>query len=644
MNITIEEIVKKINDGTLNYRFVTDTDETARGKVDLRNRTFKNTPNLIDCSLDYADLDGSIFYIDMHSVSFENASLQKCHFSGIEIESAFFLNANLSMATGYQVGFVNSTFNNTSLTDCKFTDDSSFTECEIIDCNMSNSDFRGVYNKVKATKCNLSNCKFTGDFSNFTECEFIDCDMSNSEFEDFNYDGVKATKCNLSNCKLTNLEITNCRFFGCIIENTTFKNANFERCGFYKKNEDDEDDHEPYPLFKNSSFMDLVIDSCDMLELLLEKIEMIRVKVFNMTFDESIFDNFYISESTFTNVDFIQTVFKNPDRRQLGNNTIINANIGTIIFEGDIELEDIFIIDNPYQNIRENAHPPGNIGFYDRDEPEEVEDDEEDEEYDEAPEGLSNKDKCFWPYGPYDVKITDYLTNPNHFLIQLPGSSSNYECGSLNDMKRSASLKEEFNLRENDYKGYYECSGELMEKTRRTGITPLAFGPGDFNDAVEYIQFGTASKYYVRKPEWLWDGPIPEPKKFKLIQDSPDLKYFVSKSIVKYNGNVVSDTHCDFGDNGYVYRLEPILEGGKRVKKIVKKINKNKKANKKTVKKAIRKKNNKKTIKKAIKKVKKNKKANKKTVKKAIKKDIRKNNNKKTIKKAIKKDIRKRMH
>ena len=79
-----------------------------------------------------------------------------------------------------------------------------------------------------------------------------------------------------------------------------------------------------------------------------------------------------------------------------------------------------------------------------------MEDDEEDEEYDEAPEGLSNKDKCFWSFGPYDVKNTDYLTNPNHFLIQLPGSSSNYECGSLNDMKRTASLKDEFNLRENE--------------------------------------------------------------------------------------------------------------------------------------------------------------------------------------------------
>ena len=539
MSITIEEIVKKINDGTLKYRLVGDTDEKARGKVDLRNRTFENTPNLIDCSLDNADLENSTFKIDMHGVSFENASLHKCNFFNVEIESAFFLGSNLSMATGDGLGFVSSTFNNTIFNDFKFTS------------------------------------------SNFTECEIIECNMNNITFKDS--------------------EITKSIFTGCIIENAKFINTNLLLTGFYKKNEDDE---VPYPLFKNSSFIDLTIDSCDLDELLFKNIEMSQVNAWQTTFDECIFDSFYISDCTFINGGFVKTRFKNPDRRQTGNNTIQNTDLRTIIFEGDIELEDIFIInirddniriDNPYQNIRENAQPPGNIGFYDRDEPEAAEDDEEDEEYDEAPEGLSNKDKCFWPYGPYDVKNTDYLKNPNHFLIQLPGSSTNYECTSLNDMKKTANLKEEFNLRENDYKGYYECSDKLMEKSLRTGITPLAFGPGDFNDAVEYVLFGTASRYYVRKPEWLWDGPIPEPKKFKLVQDSPDLKYFLSKSVVKYNGNVVSDTHCDSRDNGYVYRLEPILEGGKRVKKT------NNKPNKKTIKKV---KKNKKTVKK----VKKNKK------------------------------------
>ncbi len=592
MSITIEEIVKKINDGTLKYRLVGDTDETARGKVDLRNRKFENTPNLINCSLDNADLDNSIFSIDMHIVSFKNANLQKCHFPGTEIQG-FFLNANLSMATGYNVGFVKSTFNNTNLTDCKFTDDSSFTECEIIDCNMSNSDFRGVYNKVKATKCNLSNCKFTGDFSNFTECEFIDCDMSNSEFEDFNYDKVKATKCNLSNCKLTNLEITNCRFFGCIIENTTFKNANFERCGFYN-DEDDEDDHEPYPLFKNSSFMDLVIDACDMNELLLEKIEFIRIKAFNMTFDESIFDNFYISESTFTNVDFIQTVFKNPDRKQLGNNTIQDANIGTIILGEDIEdIRLIFIIEEDYGDEGDEEERIGIPIDYGDEGDEDDEDDEDGEEdgegYDEeAPEGLNNKDKCFWPYGPYDIKNTNYLKNPNNFLIQQPGGD-NYECASLSDMKKTAKSIERGGSNRKYYKEFFVCSDKVMDNVRTTGVVPLDFGPEDYDNTVEYVQFGTAPTYYVRKPEWLWDGPVPEPKKFKLVKESPDLKYFVSNSVALYKASLISATHCALNDSGYVYRLEPILEGGKRVKKT------NKKPNKKTIKKV---KKNKKTIRK----------------------------------------------
>ena len=560
MSITIEEIVKKINNGTLKYRLVTDTDESARGKVDLRNRQFTNKGrdidnllNFSDCSLEDADLHNALFENDMKNVNFEGAKLSHCAFDKCKLEGLFFINSYFDNVVLVDTSVAQSTFNNT----------------------------------------NMEKIKYLGSI--FTDCEIIECNMNNSEFEEFNYQDVNVTGCQMIGCNLTKCEITKSTFTGCIIENAKFVNTNLLLTGFYKKNEDDE---VPYPLFKNSSFIDLTIDSCDLDELLFKNIEMSQVNAWQTTFDECIFDSFYISDCTFINGGFVKTRFKNPDRRQTGNNTIQNTDLRTIIFEGDIELEDIFIInirddniriDNPYQNIRENAQPPGNIGFYDRDEPEAAEDDEEDEEYDEAPEGLSNKDKCFWPYGPYDVKNTDYLKNPNHFLIQLPGSSTNYECTSLNDMKKTANLKEEFNLRENDYKGYYECSDKLMEKSLRTGITPLAFGPGDFNDAVEYVLFGTASRYYVRKPEWLWDGPIPEPKKFKLVQDSPDLKYFLSKSVVKYNGNVVSDTHCDSRDNGYVYRLEPILEGGKRVKKT------NNKPNKKTIKKV---KKNKKTVKK----------------------------------------------
>ena len=211
---------------------------------------------------------------------------------------------------------------------------------------------------------------------------------------------------------------------------------------------------------------------------------------------------------------------------------------------------------------------------------------EEDDDYDEATDDVAKEDRCFWSIGPYDIKSTDFLKKPNNFLFQLPGNSENYECASLTDMKKTAVL------RNRHYNGYYECSNQIMNKVFETGQTPLYFGPGDYNENVEYVQFGTASKYYVEKPDWLWNGPVPEPRKFKLVQVGTKQKYFVSKSVIE-EGNVVSDTHCDLGDNGFIYRLENIKPksrsrsgGGKKPKKTFKKpknIHKGKKKTKKNI-------------------------------------------------------------
>ena len=214
---------------------------------------------------------------------------------------------------------------------------------------------------------------------------------------------------------------------------------------------------------------------------------------------------------------------------------------------------------------------------------------EEDEDYEEAPDDMPTEQKCLWGLGPYYISSAEYLKKTNHFIFKLP-NSNNYECASLNDLKRTAKIDGQQNI----YEGFYECSKRIMDKVRNSGAVPLSFRPDDYIESVEYIRLGAATAFYVVKPKWLWKGPAPEPRKFELVKIGDEEKYFVSKSIAKgYTRNVISGTHCDLHDKGYIYKLVPINSGGKRIKKKRKTL---KKKTRKTLKKKTRKTLKKKTI------------------------------------------------
>jgi surface protein len=202
---------------------------------------------------------------------------------------------------------------------------------------------------------------------------------------------------------------------------------------------------------------------------------------------------------------------------------------------------------------------------------------EEDEDYEEASDYLPAEQRCFWGLGPYDISSAEYLETPNQFIFKLP-NSNNYECASINDMKRSAKIEGQQNI----YNGFYECSQRIMDKVINSGAVPLSFRQGDYIEDVEYIRLGNATAFYVVKPDWLWTGPVPEPRKFELVKIGDEEKYFVSKSIAKgYEQDVISGVHCDLHDKGYIYKLVPINAGGKRLKKKRKTLKKKRKTLKK---------------------------------------------------------------
>jgi len=442
---------------------------------------------------------------------------------------------------------------------------SKFSECvfesQVINkCNMNNCIFKFIefsdvfeINNTDLTYTEWKNCIFKdGDISE-------DCVLINSMFNLTRFERVKFYVCNLEY-----IDFKNTQFDFCIIEDSLMLYAEFKNCIITQSE------------FLNNNMDGVIISdnteikNCNFNESTMEKLKVTDVQIIlsdftdTKTLQKSEFENVTITDSLFPSVDFSESLFKSKI-------SLIRCNFSYSNFE-DIDIirsesEKINVKNSTFENARfgsGSARIDNITPFFDNYDPKftlenyniMVDNDwniDLNEDYEEAPEGLKNIDKCFWVVGYHDVQIADYLRNPNNFVIQLPGDSNNYECASLSDMKRAANLKSELGLEQNDYKGFYECSKEIMDKVRETGATPLFFRPGvDFNDTVEYVQFGTASIYYVKKPYWLWGGPIPEPKKFKLVKDSPDKKYFVSKSVAVYQGNVISDTHCDLQDNGYI--------------------------------------------------------------------------------------------
>ena len=171
----------------------------------------------------------------------------------------------------------------------------------------------------------------------------------------------------------------------------------------------------------------------------------------------------------------------------------------------------------------------------------------------EDDEALSNdKNTCFDATGPYDKNIDKFLAKnaSDNFILFFNGKK---ECESLDYLKRHY-----FSAELNDYEGYYECKQSVMDSQKQIGLTQTAFRKGDYYPDVEYVKVGLSNTFIV-KPDWFYDGPVPEPRMFKLVSIGKK-KPLLSKRIAKnYGTNVVSDIHCDPLDEKEIYQLEPVL-------------------------------------------------------------------------------------
>ena len=171
------------------------------------------------------------------------------------------------------------------------------------------------------------------------------------------------------------------------------------------------------------------------------------------------------------------------------------------------------------------------------------------EEDDEALEGDENT--CYSVIDLYDKNIDKFLTkDPGNFILVF---NRKKECESLANLR-----KQYFSAELNDYEGYYECKQSVMDSQKQTGFTQITFRKGDYYPDVEYVKVGLSNTFIV-KPDWFYDGPVPEPRMFKLVSMGKKIP-LLSKRIAKnYGADVVSDIHCDPKDEKEIYQLEPVL-------------------------------------------------------------------------------------
>lgn len=172
----------------------------------------------------------------------------------------------------------------------------------------------------------------------------------------------------------------------------------------------------------------------------------------------------------------------------------------------------------------------------------------------------------------YDINIQAYLAkNDAHFTIQLP-NSNNYECVNLNDVKKYHIKTDKAGTKYYNY--VYACLGD----------TPyLSISEDKYTRTKAYIRMGSFN-LIVEKPDWFPGAEFPIYRKFKLVKTGAK-PAFVTETMIRHGEQgdddyIQSEWHCNAGQME-TYRLEPLMEGGRKKKKTLKKKTQKKKTQKK---------------------------------------------------------------
>jgi hypothetical protein len=171
------------------------------------------------------------------------------------------------------------------------------------------------------------------------------------------------------------------------------------------------------------------------------------------------------------------------------------------------------------------------------------------------------------------VPITEYLNEEGaeleqRFILHL---NNEYICQSLQGIKISNAYQGTIN----DFNEFYECKDNtpsewqgnsyIRDWLKLDGRGPLVkiMGPG-------------GSNYLIEKPSFFWDGPIPEPRVFNMVELPDKINKYISSFIlpIRPNFSAYGVDHCNQLNSERVYYLEsmkadvnkPFVKGGKKRK------------------------------------------------------------------------------
>lgn len=190
-----------------------------------------------------------------------------------------------------------------------------------------------------------------------------------------------------------------------------------------------------------------------------------------------------------------------------------------------------------------------------RHEREEALDDEDEEDLvDEGDEEADGGPKCNDIIMFDELGIKKYLArNPKNFVIGLvkPSGEIIYECQSLKNLKLSNKI-DPIPRDRSPYTSFLECKDETPERLQGSYAKWLM--PQGRTFVKMY-----SSNLMVIKPDWLWDGPVPEPRVFLLEQVGDVYKFVTSEAAPTMTTyfNAVGKDHCNQKGRVPVYRLVP---------------------------------------------------------------------------------------
>ena len=429
-----------------------------------------------------------------------------------------------------------------------------YAERETIDSQVFNRDiFEGCgFNNIQFVNCVFNGAIFrrhfeegqiTGTRSIFHDCEFIDC-----QFNDCNFDNVSMYFVDFTNCDITNTIISSCRLL----------DTNFNSCTIIST-------VPGTPLTPNVT----QFENCDMCRINFRgsQLENVSMRGNLSTVEFIVNDASGNPTGSITgSSEFSYAVVSNTLMAAIGS----RGRQARLAFTFDIEriettcesLErerDDFVQDVQEYLARDVESSRGE---------ERVRVMEEQRRLaaeavaatapEEAP--VFTGPTCFDIVMQDDEEIQAYLaSDPNNFVIGLKaGGNIKYECYSLDTLKQMYKITPEPTDGRLIYRIYHECKDEAPVSWQGNTYGRDHVLPG--GRRFVKITFDMIT-YMVVKPDWIFEGPIPEPRVFVLERLPEDVFKFVSSEFVPNvieGVSALGSDHCNQTSRQGTYALVPV--------------------------------------------------------------------------------------